>query len=432
MGDILAALVAAMASITVLVGVIGLALSIPMLVVVGFSVLWRHEGLPLSYNVRAIAQRRLTSMATLVGMALVVFVTTGALMLASGIESTPVSTGDPLNAKVLPKGMPTEGAGWLDDDQVRKIADGPEVATNASGQALASAELVLLTWAQRLGSSDPDDGSNLTLRGVRPVAFELHPPRALDGRRFTAGSREIVIGRALVGRFEGARLGGTMRFADRDWQVVGICEHGGSAHDSELWGDYDAVSTTFHRSQTSLSLRLKSRESLLALSGRLASDPELSGLDATRESTFWQSRSGKYVSFIKVLGAVVGAIFALGAVLGAMNTMYAQVSARTRELATLRAIGFKRRAVLTSIVLESALFGLGAGVLGVASAALLQVVEFRLTTDQTLAEITYSFHLTPGIALIGLSFAIVMGYAGGLLPAIAASRMSIIDAIRAD
>jgi ABC-type lipoprotein release transport system permease subunit len=432
MGTILAALVAGLAGTTLLVGVLGLGLSIPVLAVLGFNVLWRREGVPISYNVRSMARRKLTSMATLVGLALVVFVTTAALMLASGIESTLVSTGLPLNTKVLPQGMPTEGAGWIDDNQVRKIAEGPELAVDAGGQPLVSAELVLLTWAQRSGSSDPDKGSNLTLRGVRPVAFDVHPPRALAGRRFTPGSRELVIGSALVGRFEGAQLGGTMRFAERDWRVVGVSDHAGSAHDSELWGDYDALSTTFRRSQTSLTARLKNPDALLALSARLASDPELSGLEALRESTFWRSRSGKYVSFVKVLGGVVGSIFALGAVLGAMNTMYAQVSARTRELATLRAIGFKRRAVLTSVLLESALFGLSAGVVGVAGAGLLQMVEFRLTTDQTLAEITYSFHLSPGIALVGLGFAVVMGYAGGLLPAIAAARMPLIDAIRAD
>jgi putative ABC transport system permease protein len=271
----------------------------------------------------------------------------------------------------------------------------------------------------------------MSVRGVHPVAFRVHPARGIIGQRFQPGSNEIVIGKALLGRFVGAELGGTMTFADHEWKVTGVVDHGGNAQDSEIWGDIEVMSETFHRGCSTATLVLRDAGGFDALSTALASNSALQELSAKREVAHWKALSEDYVGFVRLLGAVVTVIFAFGAILGALNTMYAQVSVRTREIGTLRAIGFKPRAILVSLVGESVLLSLAAGVLGVLAASLLSRMTFELTTVQTLSEITYGFHLSPELALGCLCFAVLMGYAGGLLPALRAARMPIVDAVRA-
>jgi len=231
-----------------------------------------------------------------------------------------------------------------------------------------------------------------------------------EGRMFATGQHEVLLGKALVGRFAGAALGGKMTFADREWTVVGIADHRGTAHDSEVWGDIQVMAPTFERGYSTATLALTDRAQLDGISAALATDPAKSELLAKREVDYWRALSQQSVEFVSLLGAAVGVIFAFGAVLGALDTMYAQVSARARELGTLRAIGFKPRAILVSLVLEGVLHALGAGVLGVLAASLLENMSFELS----------------------LGFAMSMGYAGGLLPALRAARLPIVNAVRAD
>jgi putative ABC transport system permease protein len=429
--DLVAAGVGLVAAAALLIVIAGLVLSLPVVCARAAQVLLRREWIPLVYNLRSLARRKLMTLATGFVLALVVFVFTAVSMLALGIQHTLASTGDPRNVKVIRTSALSEWTSWVDEEELKVVATLPGLAPDENGNPLVSGEMVVLIWAARQGAVDPDDGTNLSVRGVHPVAFRVHAVRGLTGQRFEPGTNQIVIGKALRGRFVGAELGGTMTFADRDWKVVGILDHGGTAHDSEIWGDIEIMAPTFRRGYSTATLVLKEPAGFAALSAALSSNTALPDLLAKREVDYWKALSENYVGFVRLLGGVVTVIFSLGAVLGALNTMYAQVSARTRELGTLRAIGFKPRAVLISLVAESVLLSLVAGILGVACAALLSRMTFELTTVQTLSEITYGFHLSPELALGCLGFAVSMGYAGGLLPAFRAAKMPIVEAVRA-
>jgi ABC-type lipoprotein release transport system permease subunit len=432
MREWVAGLVGVVAGASVLVAVLGLLASLPVVLWRMLQVLANREWVPFSYNWRSLVRRNVTTLATLFGLVLVVFVLTSVLMFAEGIQSTLAATGRPVNVKVFRKSVSKESQSWVTEQQLQMLLAAEGVARDGLGKPLASPELLVLIWANHAGTTDPDAGANLSLRGVHPEAFVLNPPRSLQGRRFATGRDEIIIGKALVERFEGARLGSSMSFAGRQWRVVGVMDHGGTAHDSEVWGEFELMAGTFRRGVVSVNLVVRDEDGFRALSRRLSNDPQLNELRARRETEYWRSLGGNYVEFVQILGTAVGVIFSFGAILGAMNTMYAQVSARARELGTLRAIGFKPRAVLTSMVIESMMLAFVAGVIGVAAASALGNFQFKLTTVATLTEITYAFHLSPKIAFGCVGFAVLMGYAGGLLPALRASRMRILDAVRAD
>jgi putative ABC transport system permease protein len=364
---------------------------------------------------------------------LVTFVFTTVLMLSSGVTETLVSSGDPMNAKVIRKGSQNEIQSGMLPDHLRMLSGAPEVALAKDGQPLVSSELTVLIFALKEGAKADTDGTNLTVRGLGPKGIEIHQPKKLDGRMFTPGTSEIVLGRALAGRFQGATLGGAMKFARRDWQVVGIADNGGTAYDSEIWGDIEQMEDAFQRrpGYSSLTLRMKESKGIETLSARMAGDPQLNSLEVKNERDYWESQSKQFSMFVTFLGIFVAVIFSFAAILGAMITMYAQVAARTREIGTLRAIGFRRRAILLSFVLESILLGLVAGGLGT-GIAFLAWSRVHLTTMnwQTFSEVTFKFHLSPGIAIASFIFAGVMGYAGGLLPAVRAARMAIVQATR--
>jgi putative ABC transport system permease protein len=410
---------------------VGLAVSLPVVAGRALLVFARREWIPITYNLRSLARRKVTTLSTLAVLSLVVFALTAVMMLAQGIAHTLSSSGNPLNVKILNTHATSEGSSWLRPDLVQQLGAMPGVAKNQQGQPLVSGEMVALIWAQHLGT-DPDDGANITVRGVYPIALEVHPVQLPEGRLFATGQHEVVLGKALIGRFVGAVLGGRMSFADQDWTVVGIADHGGSALDSEIWGDIEVFAPTFKRGYSTATLALAERDGIDAISAALSSDPEKSAWVARREVDYWKALSEQSVDFVTLVGAAIGVIFSFGAILGALNTMYAQVAARTRELGTLRAIGFKPRAILVSLVLESVLLSLAAGVVGVLAASWLQAVTFQLSIQQMLSEVTYHFHLSPALALASLAFAALMGYAGGLLPALRAARTPIATAVRAD
>jgi putative ABC transport system permease protein len=428
-----AAWIGLVASGAVLAVLVALALSLPVVLARAMQVARRREWVPLTYSLRSLWQRKATTIASFFVLALVVFVLTAVLMLAFGIRHTLESTGDPSNAKVLRANALVESTSWITEEELKQIAVAPGLALDPSGQPLLSAEMVALIWDGYVGSSDPDEGANLTVRGVEPVAFDVHAVGGLKGRRFTKHTTEIIIGAGLEGRFRGAEVGGTMTFADRDWTVVGVADHGGNAHDSEIWGDFHVMSTTFWRETAVVTVAMTDPSAFDAFATAINGiRGKRIGLVAKREPVYWRSLSENYVEFVVLVGGVVGFIFAFGAVLGALNTTYAQVDARTRELGMLRAIGFKPRAILVSLLFESVLLALGAGAVGIAGASILGKATFTLTALATASEISYDFHLSPALALACLGFAALMGYAGGLLPALSAARMPIVDAVRAD
>ena len=412
--------------------VVGLAGAMVVVSVLAVTMLVRRDWVPVVYNVRSLGVRRWTTAATALGLALVVFVFTTVMMLASGVRETLKATGSSENAKIIRKGSQTEVQSGLLPEHFRLLSSAPETAMGKDGKPLASAELVVIIFAVRENGASDEDGTNLNVRGVGPTALELHSPRTLQGRMFQPGTSEIVIGKGLNGRFKGMRLGGQVRFARRDWTVVGIMDQGGSAYDSEVWGDVDQFMDAFARRPafSSITMKLKERASLESLRARVEADPMLSTLEVKPEIDYWAAQSEQFAMFVQFLGLFVAVIFSFGAVLGAMITMYAQVAARTREIGTLRALGFRRRAVLVSFVAESVILAAVAGAVGCAGASLMQLASFTTMNFQTFSEMSFRFHMSKSVVGTSLFFAIVMGFAGGLLPAMRAARMPIVRATR--
>jgi ABC-type antimicrobial peptide transport system permease subunit len=294
---------------------------------------------------------------------------------------------------------------------------------------LASKETVVLIAQPKRDTGVP---TNVTVRGVGADGLALRPQvRTVSGRMFRPGSTEIVVGRGVAERFEGVGIGERLRFGGREWTVVGVFDGGGSAFDSELWGDGEQMMQSFRRQAfSSVVARLADPSAFDALKRRLEGDPRLT-VDVKRERAFYEEQSQALSNFISYLGLTLSVIFSVGAMIGAMITMYAAVANRTGEIGTLRALGFRRRAILAAFLGEALALGLVGWAVGLALASLMQLVQISTLNWQTFAELAFRFSLTPRIALQSLAFALAMGLLGGVLPALRASRLRIVDALRA-
>lgn len=385
--------------------------------------------IPLAYVARNLAARRLTTARTAGGMALVVYVFATVLMLAAGLERTLVATGSDDNVVVIRRGSQTEVQSGIDRTQAAIVDSLPGIATGADGRALVSKEPVVLITLPKRESGKP---ANVVIRGVTPEGYALRPQaRIVEGRLPRPGTAEVVAGRAIAEGFRGAGLDESVRFASRDWTVVGVFDAGRTGFDSEIWGDAEQMLQAFRRpGYSSLIFRLADGSRFDQVRDAIASDPRLT-LEAKRETRFYADQSEALAKFITYLGTSISVIFSLGAIIGAMITMYASVASRTGEIGTLRALGFSRGAVLAAFLVESLLLGLAGGLAGLLGAALMQSVSISTMNFQTFAEIAFSFALTPGIAAASLGFAVAMGFVGGFLPAARAARMKIVDALRA-
>ena len=387
------------------------------------------NAVPMSYVVRNLWVRRVTTLLTASGMALVVYVFATVLMMSEGIRATLVATGQPDNTIVLRKGAGAEINSGISRGQAAIIETLPGIALDAAGQPLASKEPVVLNNLPKRGSGKP---SNVTMRGTGATGLLLRPQvRLVQGRLFRPGTNEVIAGRAIADGFEGVQLGATLRFGGRDWTVVGLFDAGRSGFDSELWMDADALMQAFRRQNySSVIFRLADPEGFDALRERIDTDPRLT-LEAKREQRFYAEQSESLANFIRVLGLGLAAIFSIGAVVGATITMFGAVASRIGEIGTLRALGFRRGAVLLAFLAESLLLALAGGVLGLLAATLMQAVSVSTTNFATFSELAFQFTLTPAIALQSLLFALVMGFIGGFVPAWRAARMKIVDCLRA-
>ena len=385
--------------------------------------------IPLSYVVRNLAVRKVTTALTASGLALVVYVFATVLMLDAGLRQTLVDTGSPENALVIRRGAETEVQSGVERAQADVVESQPEVALGSGGERLMSKETVVLISLNKRATEKP---SNVVIRGVGPQGLALRPQvRLVEGRMFRPGTSEIIAGRAIGQRFAGAGIGETLRFGMRDWTVVGQFDAGHSGFNSEIWGDADQLIQAFRRNAySSVIFRLTDAEGLDAVKARLESDPRLT-VELKRESIFYAEQSEQLSTFIRYLGVTLSIIFSSGATIGAMITMYASVANRTGEIGTLRALGFRRASILWAFLLESLLLGLLGGILGVALASLMQWVSFSTMNFQTFSELAFSFTLTGKIVVESLIFSLIMGLAGGFLPAIRAARLKIVDSLRA-
>jgi putative ABC transport system permease protein len=385
--------------------------------------------IPLSYVARNLAARKVTTLLTAGGLALVVYVFATVLMLDAGLRQTLVGTGLWDNVSVIRRGSDTEVQSAVDRVQADVIESQPEVALGPQGERLISKETVVLISLNKRGSQKP---SNVIIRGVGAMGLTVRPQvRLVEGRMFQPGSSEIIAGRSIGQRFNGAGIGERLRFGMRDWTVVGYFDAGKSGFDSEIWGDVDQLMQAFRRTvYSSVVFHLIDPNAFDAVKVRLETDPRLT-VDAKRESVYYAEQSEQLSMFIRYLGITLSVIFSTGAIIGAMITMYASVASRTAEIGTLRALGFRRGSILWAFLLESLLLGAVGGVAGIAAASLMQWVSFSTTNFQTFSELAFSFTLTPGIAVSSLAFALVMGLLGGFLPAARAARLNIVDALRA-
>jgi ABC-type lipoprotein release transport system permease subunit len=384
---------------------------------------------PLAYIARNLVARRLTTVLTAGGMALVVYVFATVLMLSAGLEQTLVATGQDDNVVVIRRSAQTEVQSGIARLQAGIVESLPEVARSTDGRPMVSKEPVVLINLPKRATGKP---ANVVIRGVTPIGLELRPQvKLVEGRMFRPGTAEVLAGRSIANGFQGAGLGETLRFASRDWTVVGVFDAGHTAFDSEIWGDAEQMLQAFRRTgYSSMLFRLSDPATFDAVKTTIENDPRLT-LEAKRERRFYAEQSEALSRFISYLGTGISVIFSIGAVIGAAITMYASVASRTAEIGTLRALGFSRTAILVAFLGEALLLGLLGGIVGLIGASVMQAMSISTTNFQTFAEIAFSFTLTPGIVVASLMFALAMGFIGGFLPAARAARMKIVDALRA-
>jgi ABC-type antimicrobial peptide transport system permease subunit len=383
----------------------------------------------LSYNFRNLWTRRLTTLLTVSGMALVVFVFASILMLAEGLRKTLVETGSYDNVVSLRKGSNSEVVSGVGRQSASILETLPEIALGPKGQRLVAKEVVVLIALTKKGSNSP---SNVILRGIEENSILLRPTvRLVEGRLPRVGLPEIIIGRSIARRFKGAEINETIRFGMSDWRIVGIFDAGNSGFSSEIWGDADQFMQAFRRpAYSSVIFKLRDSSEFQNIKSRIESDPRMT-VEAKRETKYYAEQSEIMAKFLRILGISLTIIFSLGAIIGAMITMYSAVANRTTEIGTLRALGFQRRNILTAFLVESLLLGFLGGLAGLFFASFLQFFTVSTMNFQSFAELAFSFTLTFEIFYKGMVFSLVMGLVGGLLPAVRASRMVIVEALRA-
>lgn len=381
-------------------------------------------------GVSTLRQRLAASSVIVLGIAGVVAVLTAMLAMAEGYRQTLRASGSEDTAIVMRGASAAEVMSTLTNDAVRVIEQAPGVARGADGRPIASPEMVV---AANLPLRDsPDDTGSVQLRGVGPQAWAVRPDvKIVEGRKFESGRREIVVGSGAQRQFAGLQVGKQVRIGNESWTVAGVF-HAGDAMDSEVWTDADIVAATYRRgsTRTSVTVKLADANAFKAFKANLASDPRVE-VDTQTTLDYFSKQSEQMTNVIRIIGIVVGAIMAIGAVFGALNTMFATVATRAREIATLRAIGFRGLPVVVAVMLETMLLALLGGLIGGAIAWLV----FNGFTASTIAggvgQLSFNFDVSPSVLWTGLKWALAIGFVGGLFPAVRAARMPVTEALRA-
>ena len=380
-------------------------------------------------NLRTLPERRGSSLATVVGVAGVVVVAIAVFSIAEGVRHAMTSTAAADTALVLRSGSDSEMMSGLGRDTTRIVSEAPGVLRGAGGP-VSSAELYVIV---DLPKKSTGTDANVPLRGVQPAAFEVRDEiEMIDGRRFEVGRNEIIVGKAAASQFAGLEVGNVLRWGENEWRVVGIFSAGGGLAESEIWCDAGVLQPAYRRGDTfqAVYARLESPDAFTGFKDALTSDPRLD-VKVIRESEYYESQSQILIGLIRILGTVITALMGVGAVFGALNTMYAAVAARTREIATLRALGFRGGPVVISVMAESLLLALLGGAVG-AAIAYFGFNGFQTSTMNwaTFSQLSFSFTVTPQLLVMGLVCAIAMGLIGGLFPALRAARLPVATALR--
>jgi len=383
--------------------------------------------LPLTYNLRNVLVRWRATLSTILGIGLVVAVYVLVQSLAAGLEKSAGNTGDPRNLMLVRKGSTAESTSMVSIPQLQIIRYWPQIARDATGAPLISADLIALISQPRV---DGRGEANVSVRGISPQGMALRPQvKLLAGRWFMPGQREVAVSRKLARRFAGFQLGDTFRTGGHTLRVVGEFDGGNSAFDSELWMDADEARSLFDRQEySSLLVRAASPAAARELIARVEADKRLTLL-ATPEIKYYSDQTVTAMP-IRMLGGFLALAMSLGAVFAAMNTMYASVGSRTREIGTLRVLGFRRRSILAGFLVEGALLAAIGGVLGCLLALPLHGVSTGTMSFNSFSETVFEFRITPWLAAKGMIFAVLVGVAGSLLPAIRAARLPVITALK--
>ncbi len=386
--------------------------------------------IPFKYTLKNFSSRKLTTAITLTGISLVVFVFAAVLMMAYGIQKTLVATGSQDNVMVIRKAANGEISSLVEGDAQNVIRTLPHIKTTSDGKQIISNEpVVIINLARKNGGV-----SNVTVRGVSQQAQLLRPQiKIVEGRMFTFGLKELVAGRSINERFVGANIGDVVNFAGDKWTVVGIYDAEGSGFDSEMWGDATQLLNSFNRGNTvsSVTLKLDNVNNFESFKRAFEVDRRLQQYEAKIEQKFFEEQSELMATFIRILGIFITIIFSFGAIIGAMITMYSAVANRTVEIGTLRALGFKRRSILSAFMAESMMISLIGWVIGILLASMLSFFKISTLNFGSFSELEFSFAISPSIVISSLIFSVIMGILGGFLPSVRAARLDIVKALRA-
>ena len=387
--------------------------------------------LPLSYNVRNVRERWPVALLAIGGIALVVASFAVLMAMSQGFASALRGTGRADNAIVVSRGSNSEATSFVELVDRKAILDHLSLAPGPNGQPLASWERVSVLSLPR-----KEDGrrTNVVLRSITPQALLVRTGiRIIAGRHFTPGLYEVVVGRRIMDRIRGLELGGTFRFRRKAFNIVGVFDSEGAAFESEVWADFEIMRAALDRGSGSNSLvvRVENQAQIDALDRWISLQPNMP-LHAVSERQYYEDQAGPVAKTIDALGGLVAVVMGIGAVFAAMNTMYRVVASRTREIGTLRALGFSRRAILVSFVVESAVLGVAGGALGCLLASTLHGYSTSTSNLQSFSEVAFAFRITPAIIAASMGFALAMGVMGGLLPAARAARLPIAAAVRED
>jgi len=390
---------------------------------------WLEQILEITWMSLATIPQRLGSALVIVGgIAGVVGVLVALLAIGEGFQAVLAQAGRLDDAIVLRKGASAELNSGLSREDVVLIAQAPGILRDSAGNPIASAEVVVVANLPKRSSGTD---ANVEIRGVGPRVWELRSnARIVEGRRFETGKRELVIGRGARTEFDGLEVGRTVRLGLQDWTVVGVFASG-DAHESELWSDPEVLQGAYNRDgYQSVTVKLTDAEAFDTLRAALSSDPRLT-VDVQRTRDYYATQSEDLTRLIRILGMAIAAIMGVGAVFGALNTMYAAVSTRSREIATLRALGFSATPVVISVMLEAALLALAGGVIGAGIAWAAFDNYTASTLGANFSQVVFAFQVSPRLILNGLLWALGIGLLGGLFPAVHAARQPVTSALRA-
>lgn len=385
--------------------------------------------IPVIYNLRSVRQRWNSSVVAVLGITGTVGVFIAMMALAQGFKATLVASGSANNAIVMRAGASSEMMGAVTVDQVKVLEDAPGVARTANGPLITAEVVVIAPFPLATTGTD----ANVQIRGVSPKALQVRDKiKIVQGRFFQPGVAELIVGSNATHSYSGLTLGNSVRFGGGTWKVVGIFDAGGSSFDSEVWCDSHVLNQIYHRPENivqSVTVHLTSPDALQQFKDAVTADPRMT-VDVTREVEYYEKQSRTLTTLITVLGGTIAFIMAIGAVFGALNTMYSAVAERSREIATLRALGFGAGSVVFSFMIEALLISLMGGLLGAAAVLPLNGFTTGAMNFQTFSHLAFAFRITPVLLGAGIGFALLMGILGGLPPAMRAARRPVVAALR--